>query len=55
MNRLKVKECTKMHHVKSNQMKTEAAILMLDKTDLKTKFVTRDIIRTFCNDKRVNS
>lgn len=35
-------------------MKMRVALLMLDKTDLKTKFVTRNK-RTFYNDKSVDS
>jgi len=46
-NRLKVKECKEMRHIKSNQIKTGVAILMLHKTYLKTLFVTRDKIKTF--------
>ena len=49
-NRSEVKECKEMHHIKSNQIKTGVAILMLHKTDLKTQFVTRDKIRTLYND-----
>ena len=49
-NRSEVKECKEMHHIKSNQIKTGVAILMLHKTALKTQFVTRDKIRTLYND-----
>ena len=48
-NRSKVKECKEMHHIKSNQIKTGVAMLMLHKTDLKTLFVTRDKIRILYN------